>query len=211
MNVSALCLGIFGTNCYIITTADNNAIIIDPACDANKIIATLEDKSIKLKAILLTHGHYDHILAAQALKGKFDVPVYIHESDSKKLSDTVENLYARHVGMEEFFPVESANYIRENDKIVVDELTFDVLHTPGHTGGSVCYRCEDSIFTGDTLFAGSIGRTDFPDGDYAEITASILRLAELEGDYKVYPGHGQSSTLAYERKNNIFLADFDQI
>lgn len=211
MKVSVLCLGAGGTNCYIITSEKDSAVIIDPACDSAEIISAITEKQVKPKAILLTHGHYDHILAAAALVEKYAIPVYIHCDDNLKLSSITANLYARHSDLEPFCPVSEAKFIVDGDKIIVDELSFEVLFTPGHTGGSVCYRSGEAIFTGDTLFAGSIGRTDFPDGSYAKITESLARLQDLEGDFKIYPGHGKSTTLAYERQHNIFLADFDQI
>ena len=207
MKIYTLTLGELSTNCYIVASNDNNAVLIDPADDAEKIISVLQEESLKLKKILLTHGHFDHIMAVADIIKKINVPVYIHVMDKIKLTSITENLHAYFPISTPFNEVNRSENLNDGDVIVQDELNFQVLHTPGHSTGSVCYICDDSIFSGDTLFEGSIGRTDPPHGNYSDIIKSLGIINKLEGDYKVYPGHGNSTTLDNERKNNIFLTD----
>lgn len=211
MDIITLCLGELGTNCYIVATNQKNAILIDPACNADEIIEALNSKGLKLEKILITHGHFDHIMAGADIAEKFQAPVYVHTNDRLKLTNTAENLHAHFSISEPFKQISNAIAVNENDEIIQDELTFKVLHTPGHTMGSVCYICEDVIFSGDTLFEGSIGRTDMPNGSYPTMVESLQKLSGLEGDYRIYPGHGNITSLNYERQHNIFLTDIDQI
>ena len=211
MNISTLCLGELGTNCYVIETDEKNAVLIDPASDSKEIIYTLKSKGLELKKILITHGHFDHMMAVTDIVNEIDVPVYIHTDDKSCLTSTTDNLYAYFPVSEAFKAIPKALCVNNGDIIVQDELEFKVLHTPGHSKGSVCYICGDVMFSGDTLFSGSIGRTDPPFGDYSVIMKSIKKITELTTDYKIYPGHGSSTTLNNERQNNIYLADFNQI
>ena len=208
MKIYTLSLGELSTNCYIVASNENNAVLIDPGANAEKIIELLQEKGVILKKILLTHGHFDHIMAVADIIKKINVPVYIHVMDKLKLTSITENLYAYFPVSEPFNEINHSENLNDGDIIVQDELRFHVMHTPGHSSGSVCYICDDVIFSGDTLFKGSIGRTDPPHGSYSDIIKSLEIINKLEGDYKVYPGHGNSTTLDNERQYNIFLADF---
>jgi len=211
MDVYTLCLGELGTNCYIVSSENKNAVIIDPADEAEKIFEFVQNKGLSPKKILLTHGHYDHILAAQDVRAKYGIPVYVHLNDKLKLSSRTENLHAVFLAQKPFKEVKEPVTFYDEEIIEQDELKFEAIHTPGHTPGSVCYICGEAVFTGDTLFKDSIGRTDFPGGSYDDILSSLERLKELEGNRKIYPGHGEATTLEREKHCNIFMKDFDDI
>lgn len=211
MEIITLTLGALATNCYLAVSKSKGAVIIDPADDADAIRRRLESDKLTPKAILLTHGHYDHIMAAHALAEAYHTPVYVHINDKLKLSSRTENLHAYFCVDEPFEEIQRPCVLSDGDSVAVDELTFQVLHTPGHTRGSVCYLCGGVIFTGDTLFEGSVGRTDMPDGDYATLVQSLKKLSGLSGEYTLYPGHGNQTTLQSEKQNNIFMTDIDGI
>ncbi len=204
MKIKRLPLGFLMANCYIIETEKKNAVLIDPGSEPEKLIKYLDENGITPKKILLTHGHFDHIGAVSEVVKKYGAEVYIHEDDACMLTDRRMSL-ADEVGGGAYIPVENCNCVKDNDRITLDELSFDVLHTPGHTKGGVCYRCGDSLFTGDTLFCMSMGRTDFPGGSLGEMYHSLKRLAAIKENLDVYPGHNETSTLDFERKNNPCL------
>lgn len=202
--IYTLPLGAMGTNCYIIATENKNAVAVDIGDDFPKFKKFIEDRGLKLKKILLTHSHFDHVLGTEEARKTYDAEVFVHELDSWKLNDEEGCFCGFKYGMH-FNPVTKFTKVKDGDTITQDKLTFKVLHTPGHSAGSVCYICDDVIFSGDTLFCGSMGRTDFEDGSSEEILKSLKKLANLKGDYKVYPGHFQSTTLEAERKNNPYM------
>ena len=202
--IYTLPLGSMGTNCYIIATENKNAVAVDIGDDFPKFKKFIEDRGLNLKKILLTHSHFDHVLGTEEARKTYDAEVFVHELDSWKLNDEEGCFCGLKYGMH-FNPVTKFTEVKDGDTITQDELTFKVLHTPGHSAGSVCYICDDVIFSGDTLFCGSMGRTDFEDGSSEEILKSLKKLANLKGDYKVYPGHFQSTTLEAERKNNPYM------
>lgn len=202
--IYTLPLGSMGTNCYIIATENKNAVAVDIGDDFPKFKKFIEDRGLKLKKILLTHSHFDHVLGTEEARKTYDAEVFVHELDSWKLNDEEGCFCGLKYGMH-FNPVTKFTEIKDSDIITQDELTFKVLHTPGHSAGSVCYICDDVIFSGDTLFCGSMGRTDFEDGSSEDILKSLKKLANLKGDYKVYPGHFQNTTLEAERKNNPYM------
>lgn len=199
MRVIHRVLGELSTNCYIlIDEATNEAAVIDPADGAEVIRATLEGEGATLRCILLTHGHRDHTLAAPALHRMFpDAAVYIHPADKG-----VVGIY--HYPMEELIGPELKFY-DDGDVLTLGTLRIEVLHTPGHTGGSVCLRVGNALFTGDTLFCGSMGRIDLPGAQPEKMAASLARLKNLDGDYDVYPGHMEETTLERERRYNMYL------
>ncbi|MFT3950737.1 MAG: MBL fold metallo-hydrolase [Oscillospiraceae bacterium] len=197
-------LSAFRTNSYLVTADDKNAVLIDAPANAEFILDELVRYGLTLKKILLTHGHHDHIGAAAQLSQKTGCAVLIHSADAVMLADSVANLGAV-FGLETLAPVRNAREIADGDRIDEAGLEFRVLHTPGHTVGSVCYIAENALFSGDTLFAGTIGRTDFPGGSMAVIRKSLETLCALPGDYDVYPGHEDSTTLSYERATNFYL------
>ena len=196
MNIKAMQVGPIGTNCYLLEDeSTRQAAVIDPGGDAPRLLAAL--KGLDVRRILLTHGHYDHTGAAAELAAAFPkAEVYIHEKDYRDVDPSLFPLHTELSGV---------RFYGEGDRLTLGELELQVLHTPGHSEGSVTLRCGDVLFCGDTLFAGSCGRTDFPGGDTAKLLASLRRLGELEGDLQVLPGHMEDSTLSRERQTNPYL------
>lgn len=199
MKVIHYVLGELATNCYILLDEEaNEAAVIDPADEAETLRGAIEGAGATLRYILLTHGHRDHTLAAPRLHELFpDAAVYIHPADKG-----VVGIY--HYPMEELIGADLKFY-NDGDTLPLGKLTIEVLHTPGHTGGSVCLRCGNALFTGDTLFAGSMGRIDLPGARPDLMMDSLKRLAALAGDYDVFPGHMETTTLANERTFNPYL------
>lgn len=207
MKVHSLILGnAFQSNCYVLENDNKEAIAFDIGGDSSEFIKFINNNGLKLQKILLTHGHYDHFAGVAASAAAFSVEVYIHSEDAQMLTDARKSL-ACYVGEGSFNSINS--YIKINDGDIIDfsGIPVKVLHTPGHTKGGVCYICEDMIFSGDTLFRLSIGRTDFPGGSMMELTRSLDKLAELCSgkDYIVYPGHNNSTTLSFEIENNPYI------
>lgn len=201
----------FGTNCYIVISEQNNAVLIDAPQADNDALEQLEKQGVKIKKILLTHGHCDHIESLAFLAEKYGAEVYIHKLDEPKLHDDFLNL-SEYFGSLYSSPIQhfkGAKTVEDGDIITLDELEFKVIHTPGHTRGSVCYIVNDVMFSGDTLFKQSIGRTDMPDGDTNTLMSSLKRLEKIEGDYLLLTGHGGSSRLSEERANNPYMKGFD--
>ena len=201
-------LSVCETNSYIVASEKNNAVLIDAPSDANYIMEQLDFYGVTLKKIFLTHGHFDHVGAVADLVDKTGCEVYIHVFDKPKLTDdngTLVNLF-RIRGHRKY--TGDVITFTENDVLTLDELEFDVLETPGHTSGSVCFICGNNNFTGDTLFARSIGRTDMPDGSYQSIVKSLAKIADLGGNLNVYPGHMCTTTLDEERRLNPYLSNY---
>lgn len=201
MKLDSLAVGLIGTNCYLLwdETAGNAAAIVDPGGSADQILAKIKQNNLDVKMILLTHGHFDHVLGVPDILAAYPgLPVYITETDYPEARDGGQFGYS-------MGEVASVRFYDEGDTVELGNLKIDVLRTPGHTPGSVTLRVEDVLFTGDTLFRGSCGRTDFPGGSFGDMQRSLKRLADLPGDYRVYPGHEGSSTLDYERKYNPFM------
>ena len=199
MKIIPLTLGELETNCYILVDEETmEAAVIDPADEAETIRDAVENLGATLRYILLTHGHRDHTLAAPALHEMFpDAAVYIHELDKGCVG-----IYR--YPMDELIG-DALKFYDEGDTLPLGTLTVEVLLTPGHTGGSVCLKCGKALFTGDTLFAGSMGRIDLPGAQPEKMMSSLARLKKLDGDYDVYPGHMGASTLERERQYNLYL------
>ncbi len=196
MKIKAIQVGDLGTNCYIVWDEHTNqAAIIDPGDDGAYLLEELKKLHLELKLILLTHGHFDHTGAVMDLYRATHAQVYIHKADRNLVNP---------FGGALVLP-EDVRFYDEGDQVTLDSLTFKVLHTPGHTPGSVCLMAEDVLFTGDTLFRGSCGRTDFPGGSWTQMCHSLKRLYDLPGDYAVLCGHTGSSKLSYERLTNDFM------
>lgn len=198
MKIKHLCVGPIGTNCYILCDeASGVCAVIDPGGDAGRVSAAVAETGCAPRAILLTHGHYDHTGAVAELRKAWpEVPVYLNHRDGCGDDPYLSQLFP---------PVPGATDYDEGDTLDLGSLTVSVLATPGHSEGSVTLRCEDALFCGDTLFAGSCGRTDFPGGSVDKILASLRRLGQLEGNLAVYPGHMEPSTLDRERRSNPFV------
>ena len=200
MKVSVMQVGPIGTNCYFLQDEESGLMaIIDPGDDWERILHQVKKAEGEVKYILLTHGHYDHTTAVPDLvKALPGVQVYIHQADANGAGSQLFPLAAE---------VKDLSNYDEGDTLPLGSLTIEVLHTPGHSKGSVTLKVGDVLFTGDTLFCGSCGRTDLRGGSYEEIMASLKRLGELEGDFHVCPGHDRTSTLERERKYNPFLLE----
>ena len=200
MKVSVMQVGPIGTNCYFLQDEESGLMaIIDPGDDWERILHQVKKAEGEVKYILLTHGHYDHTTAVPDLvKALPGVQVYIHQADANGAGSQLFPRAAQ---------VKDLNNYDEGDTLSLGSLTIEVLHTPGHSKGSVTLKVGDVLFTGDTLFCGSCGRTDLRGGSYEEIMASLKRLGELEGDFHVCPGHDRTSTLERERKYNPFLLE----
>lgn len=208
MKVFKLELGELQTNCYIVPTKQNNAIVIDPADNCEKIMQTLADNNLKAEKILLTHGHFDHTGACAELAEKTGAKVYLHENDVELVNDTRKNVRDFIFPQYDYKPYKVDVVLRDGDQIVQDELTFKVKLTKGHTNGSVIYIVVDSIFAGDTIFCCSIGRTDFYSGNPSAMRESLRDIYSLGGSYHIYSGHGEATTLAFERENNPYMTGF---
>ena len=197
--------GIYAANCYVITCEETGkSAIIDPGGDANNILKFIEDQQLELSLILLTHGHGDHIGGIADILAKNKVPVMIHGEDAYLLKDAEKNLSSFMSGPN--IEIEADRMLEDQDIIELGNLKLKVLHTPGHTLGSICIFCDDVVFTGDTLFANSIGRTDLEGGSFKSIIQSILlKLYTLPDETKVMPGHGPASTISIEKLTNPFV------
>ena len=200
MKVKVLCVGPIGTNCYILEDEGAKvAAVIDPGDEADKILEVLKEDGVDTQYILLTHGHYDHTTGVPDLhKALPQAEIYIHKADANGAGSHLFPLAGQ---------VEGLKYYDEGDTLTLGSLTLEVLHTPGHSKGGVTLKVADVLFCGDTLFAGSCGRTDLAGGSYTEIMASLKRLGQLEGDFYVCPGHDATSTLERERRSNPFLRE----
>lgn len=205
MFLERLQVGPLASNCYIIADEKNKiAAIIDTGGDSDKILNVITREQFTVEYIFLTHGHGDHIAALQEVKNATNAKAVIHEQDAALLSSPQNNLS---IYMGEGFTQPSADIkLKGNEKFKVGDLTLEIMHTPGHTPGGISIKVNDAVFTGDTLFAGSIGRTDLPGGSYDELISSIKeKLLPLGDDISIFPGHGDSSTLGYEKNVNPFL------
>ena len=203
MHVKRLELGELRTNCYVIWDDAGDAAVIDPAFDADAIKDFLVSAGLSLKKILLTHAHFDHIMAADALRGNGAV-LCVHTDDEPMLYDP--SLNCSQIFFGKGFTVKKADVLLcDGDSVFVGNEELKVIHTPGHTDGSVCYATDEHIFTGDTLFAGSVGRCDLPQGDYVKLMHSLKKLKSLEKNYSVYAGHGEPTFLDYEKKHNLYM------
>ena len=193
LKVHAMALGAYQTNCYIIhDDTSKTCCVIDPGYEADTILDKLDALDLTVEAILLTHGHFDHVGAVKDLAAETRCEVYIHPDDlSMPPMLTAGKLYY-------------TKTYSEGSRLNLAGLDITVLHTPGHTPGSVCLLVGDTLFSGDTLFAGSCGRTDIG-GDWAAIQKSLKRLASMDADFRVFPGHGESTTLAAEKRYNPYM------
>lgn len=207
MQVIKLESRIMEVNSYVVyREGREEAVLIDPAFEPEKIRQAVAAEGLRPAAILLTHGHFDHIAGVDELRKAYEIPVYIHAEDGICLTKSNKNLGC-------FFKqgdvkTEEADVLlADGDTFTIGDMEFSVLHTPGHTKGSVCYAVEDLLFTGDTLFNMSIGNCQLPGGDAAVMQESLLKLENLEKDYIVHPGHGSSTSLAHEIENNPYLGN----
>jgi glyoxylase-like metal-dependent hydrolase (beta-lactamase superfamily II) len=197
-------VGDLGENCYIVADDNTrNAIIIDPGGDDERIKKVITENKLSPRFIVNTHGHADHIGADD----KFGLPVYIHRLDAKCLADPAKNL-SYLTGAPFALSISEVKILEHADIIKLDSLSLEVIHTPGHTPGGISLRLNNIVFTGDTLFFGGIGRTDFPGASEQQLLSSIRdRLLSLADETIIHPGHGPSSTIGNEKRRNPFLAN----
>lgn len=199
-------LGMVGTNCYLLCNMDiKECVLIDPADSQDEISRMIDESGCSLKGILLTHGHFDHIMAADAVRDKYGVKVYASCDEKNTLEQPHINLGEAY-GLK--LSVKADVWHKDSEILKLAGFDIEVLHTPGHTEGGSCYYIREIgvLFSGDTLFCGSVGRTDFPGGSMSEIVRSIKeKVMVLPDDTKVYPGHGEGTSVGYERVNNPFL------
>lgn len=209
MNLTIIPVGMLGTNCYILASEAKGCFIIDPGAQPDKIASVIGERGLTPRYILLTHGHHDHIGGVKKLMERYpDVALYIGAGDAETLTDPAKSHGVNRGGMtKEEATFENVHTAREGDTFAVDELTVSVLETPGHSLGGLTYLCENLMFSGDTLFWGDVGRTDLYGGDYDTLKASLRKLSALDGDFVVYPGHGESTTLNYERQHNRYIRE----
>jgi hydroxyacylglutathione hydrolase len=207
MIIKAVLNGMFDSNCYILGD-EGEAAVIDPGADAEDIVKALEERDLKLKYIIMTHAHIDHISDVDKLKDSIGGETVVHEEDAPLLGDKRLN------GSALFGTGRSFNtadiLVKDGDVLEIGKATLRIIHTPGHTPGCICILATDSanescLFTGDTLFRQSIGRTDLGAGDHRKIIESLRRLMEMDSSLKVYPGHGPDTTIGYENMYNPWL------
>ncbi len=205
MNIYTLKLGALETNCYIIADeATREAIIIDAPDHPEKIVDFLKGHDLKPVKIILTHGHFDHILALGKLKEMLNIPAFIHKNGEAFLTDCLLNL--THYVNIEFTPPKVDGFLNDGDIITFGDTKIKVIHTPGHTSDCICLSFDDILISGDTLFYRSVGRVDHPTGNMREEINSIKeKLFVLDDNTKVYPGHGPSTTIGEERRENPYL------
>lgn len=205
MNITKLVLGACITNCYIVASDKKNCIIIDPADEADKIIAAVEENALSVKYIFITHGHTDHILALEEVKNHFNAPVVISRIDAWRLEDEALINERPYVTVP-YRAVKPDILIEEGNEIELDELKFRFYGMPGHTDGSMAIVLDDIIFTGDTLLKENHGKTTLPGGDEDKLIESINRLVkDFSGNYKILTGHRDETTLEYERAHNPYI------
>ena len=193
MQVLTITGGSLYTNCYMAWGEGDKCVLIDPGFDAEQILEQCRVQGKQVEAILLTHGHFDHVGGVKGVATETGCKVYIHKADLE-----IPNRMT-------LGTVPYTDYYEDGDVLELAGLTFWVLHTPGHTPGSVCLLCGDVMFSGDTLFAGTCGRTDLPGSSPKQMWQSLARLAALEENYQVLPGHGEGSTLSMEKRYNPYL------
>ncbi|MDO5715874.1 MAG: MBL fold metallo-hydrolase [Tissierellia bacterium] len=196
-------LGSFQTNCYIVYNEDKECALIDPGAQSKDIIQALEQYELTPIYILLTHAHADHIGAVYDLKEKYGIKIYMNLDDREMLEDRGKSR-AQTLGLE-VKPTKADVFVEEGDEIPFGTDKFVVIDTPGHTPGGVCYLLDDVLFSGDTLFNGSIGRTDFPESNHKNMMHSLKKLTELPKDTIVLSGHGPETTIEQELRYNPFL------
>lgn len=204
--IEKIITGKWKENCYIIYDINKYSIVIDPGSDSDRIISFIKSKNLKVLAILNTHGHYDHVGAVKKLKDKFSIPFFLSFKDQKLLERA--NLYLMFFPDAEFIQIPKVDYYFDKIRLPVKlaDFSIQVLFTPGHTKGSVCFQIKDVIFTGDTLLKGEIGRIDVTEGDKHTMKKSLKRISKLPTRIIIYPGHGEATMLSNELKyNNKFI------
>ena len=205
MTLTRLVVGPLQVNCFILADEKTKeAVIIDPGDDAQELLKIIKDKGLKVKYLLITHGHFDHVGANKALKEATGAELLIHEGDAQIMASA--SMHSRAFGMNAVASPHADRYVKHGEVITAGEISLKVLHTPGHSPGGISLLEQGMVFTGDALFAGSIGRTDLPGGDLNTLLRSIkTNLMTLPDETKVFCGHGPATTIGDERRENPFL------
>ncbi len=200
MNTRRIVVSDYQSNCYIIWDEENNCGIIDPGSDSKKIISFINERNLKPQKILLTHGHFDHIGAAEIISQEFDIPVYVNKREMVVVKEGGV-MFGR-----QFDIPKNIVFFNDGEEILIGNEKIKVIETPGHTAGSSCFLTDNVLFSGDTLFLGTIGRWDFPTGSFDELKHSVMDiLFLLPDDITVYPGHGFSTTIEKEKTSNMII------
>ncbi len=206
MKVERFVTGIISTNCYLVINEETlQTVVVDPAASSPNLMNHIDAENLKIEAILLTHGHFDHIMGIDGFLKKYNVPVYLHEADKEIINDPKLNQSSTYTAGYTF---SEAEYIQDGQVLTLAGYEFEVFHTPGHTPGCCCFyvRQEGVLFSGDTLFANSVGRTDFPGSSTSDLIRSIReKLLPLPDETRVYPGHMGETAIGHERKNNPYI------
>ncbi len=205
MNIKTIPVGFLGTNCYLVHDG-YEAAVIDPGADAEKILAAAEADGVEIKCIILTHAHFDHVLAVSDIQKKTGAVLVANTAEKKRMCDEYLCGCGAATG-KKFTPLYADIEIDERGALDIGKMRFEFIRTPGHTEGSMCIICDNVMFSGDTLFAGTCGRCDLPGGDYEDILRSLKLLCELPGDMRVLPGHERETTLSQERVYNPYMAE----
>ena len=205
MKIFKYSVGVMRTNSYIVLDEETKkAAIIDPGDESDKLLSALESKGAELSYIILTHGHFDHIIAIPEIKEKTGASLLIHKDDAPMLVDGRLSLLSRFTDLDIDFPMPD-RLLNDGDKITLGNGEIKVTHTPGHTPGSICLTVESDLISGDTLFRECVGRYDVPGGSYETLLKSLEKIKELDIKGKIYPGHGMSTTLEHELNHNTYL------
>ena len=207
MYIKRLPLGEVQANCYVLCDEETKVgAVVDVGELSQELLLEIKAAGIKeLKYILCTHGHFDHMLGVEKFRQEFNAKVVVQSADEDKLSSAEKSLYSRFDRYNPFMATSADIVVKDGDSIPFGNEAIEVIHTPGHTKGGVCYKVRDLLFTGDTLFKGTIGRTDFPDSDEMEMLESLIRLDKLDMNYKIYPGHDGVTTLDFEKQTNKYM------
>lgn len=212
MKIHQMSVGELGTNCYIVVSEQNNALVIDAGANAKEILNFTKKNQTTIKILLLTHAHFDHIGAVYELQQQTGAKVVLHKDENELLLDPLKNVANLFISLDVFHPIKADVLLQDGDTIDLDEISLKVMHTPGHTKGSCVYYADGVMFSGDTLFQQSVGRTDFYGGSMDDMKQSMKKLSQLSDDYTVLPGHGGKTTLQYEKITNPYMGtNYDDI
>ena len=207
MRVDTLVVGALQTNCYLVyDESTRQALIIDPGDEASRIIRAVEERSLQVSAVVLTHVHFDHMLACEELCRTLLAPLYVGAADEPALTDSTLNLI-RYFAPDRSMALVADRLLREGDILMLGDEGLTVMETPGHTPGSICLLSDSIVIAGDTLFCGSVGRTDFPRGNMMQLRHSLARLTAIEGERQVFSGHDMPTTLSHERQTNPYIVE----
>lgn len=200
-------VGHLATNCYLITDIDTGKMaVVDPGDKSDKLINKINSEKGNLEYVLLTHGHYDHIGFAKQLADMFSAKIVIGREEADFLQQGMLNLYHFHPELKKIEPFYADILLNDEDEFTLGNSNIRYIHTPGHTKGGGCYIIDNDIYSGDTVFCESYGRTDLPTGNNTQMANSLKKIKDLQGDFNIYPGHGSSSTLEHERKYNPLMS-----